>query len=85
MDDWAHKGGVAFSAEKISIPKSAVIVKFEEIPRDEMKRDLKSLGLKWNALRQEWEGYVVFEALQVLLVDQNTEIRELGEMGESGD
>lgn len=77
MDDWSYKGGIAFSAEKSSIPKSPVIVKFEEIPTDEMKRSLKSQGLKWNALRQEWEGYVVLEDLRTLLIDQNAEIREL--------
>lgn len=77
MDDWSYKGGVAFSAEKSSISKSPVIVKFEETPVDKMKRALKSLGLKWNALRQEWEGYVVLEELRNLLVNQNAEIREL--------
>lgn len=77
MNEWTHKGGIAFSAEKVSISKSAVTVKFEEIPSDELKLTLKSLGLKWNALRQEWEGYVVLEELRALLVGQNAEIREL--------
>lgn len=77
MDDWTHKGGVAFSSEKASIPKSPVIVKFEEIPSDEVKRTLKSQGLKWNALRQEWEGYVIVEELQALLATCKVQIRDL--------
>lgn len=77
MDDWSYKGGIAFSAEKVTLPKSPVIVKFEEIPMDEMKRSLKSLGLKWNTLRQEWEGHVVLEELRSLCSSQKVVIQEL--------
>lgn len=80
MDDWTYKGGAAFSDEKVSIPKSAVIVKFEEIPADELKLSLKSLGLKWNALRQEWEGYVVLIDLRSLLAPHKASIQELEEV-----
>lgn len=77
MNDWSYRGGVAFSATKPEVPKSPVIVKFEEPPSDTTKRSLKSLGLKWNGLRQEWEGRVILEELRTLLADQNAEIREL--------
>lgn len=77
MDDWDYKGGVAFSVEKSSIPKSSVIVTFEEVPSDNIKRSLKSLGLKWNGLRQEWEGHVVVEEVKSLLKNQKAEIQEL--------
>lgn len=77
MDEWSHKGGTAFSAEKVSLSKSPVVVKFEEITTDKTKLALKSLGLKWNSLRQEWEGHVVLDQLRSLLVGCNAEIQEL--------
>lgn len=77
MKTWTHKGGVAFSIEKPSIPKTPVIVKFSEIPSDGTKRAIKSQGLKWNALRQEWEGHVVLEELQSLLSSQKAAIQKL--------
>jgi len=75
MEAWAHKGGVAFSSEKtIKLP---VIVKFETKPTDEIRASLKSLGLKWNALRQEWEGYTHITKLKELLEPHNVSIQEL--------
>lgn len=77
MDDWSYKGGITFSAEKTTLPKSPIIVKFEEMPSDETKKILKSQGLKWNDLRQEWEGQGPLEELRTLLAGYNAEIREL--------
>jgi hypothetical protein len=77
MNDWSYKGGIAFSAEKSVTQKFPVIVRFEEVPADEIKQTLKSHGLKWNSLRQEWEGSAVLEELRSLLVNHNAEIREL--------
>jgi len=75
MEAWAHKGGVAFSSEKVA--KSPVIVKFETIPSDEIRASLKSLGLKWNALRQEWEGYAQIINLKEFLGPYQATIQEL--------
>ena len=77
MLTWTQNGGIAFSADKSSAPKTPVIVKFAEIPPDEIKHALKSSGLKWNALRQEWEGHVVLEELQYLISSQKAVIQEL--------
>lgn len=77
MQTWTHKGGVAFSADKPSVSKTPVIVKFADIPSDETKRAIKSQGLKWNALRQEWEGHVVLEELQSLLSSQKAAIQKM--------
>jgi hypothetical protein len=62
IDAWTHKGGAAFAKEKIQ--KTPVIVKFETQPPEEIRVSLKTLGLKWNTLRKEWEGYAQIEKLK---------------------
>ncbi len=78
MDAWAHKGGSAFASEKsLSSRKrgSPVIVKFETQPSEEIRASLKSLGLKWNALRKEWEGYTQVEKLKEVLEPHRASIQ----------
>lgn len=75
MDVWTHKGGVAFSVKKSS--KSPVVVKFKDKPSSDIRSSLRSLGLKWNALRQEWEGYTKPQELKTLLENQPANIQEL--------
>lgn len=55
-EEFAHKGGVAFARENQN--KSPVIVKFDEKPDEETRAKMRELGLKWNAIRGEWQGYV---------------------------
>ena len=38
--------------------KSAVILKFESKPEETIRTHIRQHGLKWNALRQEWYGYI---------------------------
>ena len=38
--------------------KSAVILKFEAKPEEAVRTHIRQHGLKWNALRQEWYGYI---------------------------
>ena len=75
MEAWAHKGGVAFASEKVQ--KSPVIVKFETQPSEEVRSNLKSLGLKWNALRKEWEGYAQIDELKKFVEPHKAFIQEV--------
>ena len=83
MDAWTHIGGVAFAAEKTTGAQkrptkgTPVTVKFSSFPEDDVRTSLKSLGLKWNALRKEWEGYAAVEELRNLLKEQEVEITEI--------
>ena len=84
IKEWTRKGGAAFAADKEkSVSSSArkkgepVIVKFETQPPAEIKTSLKTLGLKWNALRQEWEGYAKIEELKELIEPHKASILEL--------
>lgn len=77
LEHWAHKGGAAFSSEKVK--KSPVIVKFDSMPPDEVRSSLKGFGLKWNALRKEWEGYAQVEQLTDYLSPHKAQIQQLEE------
>ena len=83
MDAWTHTGGAAFAAEKtLAVQKrltkgTPVTVKFSSFPDEDIRASLKSLGLKWNSLRQEWEGYAVVNELHSLLIDQEAEITDV--------
>jgi len=72
IDAWTHKGGAAFAKEKVQ--KVPVIVKFETQPPEEIRASLKSLGLKWNALRKEWEGYAQVEKLKEVVEKNGGEV-----------
>jgi len=84
MDAWTHKGGAIFASEKtLSLHNrksqgAAVIVKFSSPPDEAIRTSLKSLGLKWNALRQEWEGYAVVKEVRQLLSEHEADIIEMG-------
>ena|SRR3990167_9895960 len=75
MDAWAQKGGTVFASEKVQ--KTPVVVKFESHPSEDIRASLKSLGLKWNALRKEWEGYTKISNLKELLTPHKASITEL--------
>jgi hypothetical protein len=74
---WAKKGGVAFNKEQST--KVPVIISFTDKPTSEMRDTLKDLGLKWNPIRKEWEGYVQQQKLQTQSFknDKNMQIRIL--------
>jgi hypothetical protein len=76
MDAWTHTGGALFASEKNH--KTAVIVKFTSHPEDDIRASLKSLGLKWNSLRKEWEGYALLPQLKEMLGDSEVEVRKIG-------
>lgn len=75
INAWTHKGGSTFASEKVQ--KTPVIVKFKAQPGAEVRTTLKSLGLKWNALRKEWEGYAHILKLKAFLEPHKASIQEL--------
>lgn len=71
-EKFAHHGGKAFASENSG--KSPVIVKFDEKPDEDTRAKIRELGLKWNAIRQEWQGYVDVEELECSLESHNASI-----------
>ena len=53
---WQSIGSDAF--EKEAKDKVGVILKFEAKPTVTLRQKIRSHGLKWNNLREEWYGYL---------------------------
>lgn len=52
---WTESGKALLDFEAKS--KTAIILKFPEMPTAETRTHIRDHGLKWNALRGEWYGY----------------------------
>ncbi len=75
---WEKQGGQEFSStQKKSESKTGVILKFEKEPQREIRQKLRSLGLRWNTLRQEWEGIVDFDRAQKIAESNGGKIQHL--------
>lgn len=76
-EEFAHQGGQAFAKENQN--KSPVIVKFDEKPDEETRSKMRELGLKWNAIRGEWQGYAEWQKLDEFLAGYSAEITHVKE------
>lgn len=56
QEQWTTVGRDLLNHEEES--RSAVILKFETKPIESIRTHVRQHGLKWNALRSEWYGYV---------------------------
>ena len=55
QEEWTNSGKAAFDKEEKN--KTAVILKLPQKPSLEIRNHIRSHGLKWNHLREEWYGY----------------------------
>lgn len=76
-EKFAHHGGKVFA--KKNSGKSPVIVKFDEKPNEETRVKMRELGLKWNAIRGEWQGYADGQKLDEFLAGYSAEITHVKE------
>lgn len=76
-EEFSHQGGKSFAKENSG--KSPVIVKFDEKPNEETRVKIRELGLKWNALRGEWQGYAEWQKLDEFLAGYSAEITHVKE------
>lgn len=75
LEQWAYQGGAAFAQKESQ--KSTVIVSFAEKPSADTCLQMQALGLKWNAIRQEWQGHVVLQEVTDLLQDRNAVVQKV--------
>ena len=54
-DQWTKAGQNKLDEEQTN--KHAIILKFEEEPNIEIRKNIREHGLRWNKLRKEWYGY----------------------------
>jgi hypothetical protein len=62
---WLKQGQAAFTTQNIVDNAVPIIVQFPEKPSDEARAALRALGLRWNSIRQEWQGITQAEPVQI--------------------
>jgi hypothetical protein len=53
-DEWTKIGKTKLNQEQQN--KTAIILKFEQEPTNEIRKIIRKHGLKWNKFRMEWYG-----------------------------
>lgn len=76
IHEWDQKGRIALNKDDQS-EKIAISVKFPDNQKSEIKQKLKTLGLKWNEYRQEWEGLAHKEIIENLVLPHQGTVQEL--------
>jgi hypothetical protein len=72
---WEEAGGQEFHREQVT--RVVAVAKFpREIPR-ELSAQIRGLGLRWNALREEWEGRVEWETAKALVEGKGGKITKV--------
>jgi hypothetical protein len=71
LQSWTQKGGAAFSQEAKALNRSPILLQFPKQPPEEIRKTLRALGLRWNSLRQEWNGFAPLEPLQLIAQEHN--------------
>ena len=66
LKQWEHAGGKAFNNDKQPKSITAVVIKFNIPPLEEIKALLKASSCKWNKIRKEWEGLLSQDQLKTL-------------------
>ena len=56
LKQWSSLGKTVLDKDEKS--KTAIILKLAERPSSEIRTHLRTHGLRWNRLREEWYGYV---------------------------
>lgn len=71
LGQWSQKGASAFAKggnEGEGIP---LVVQFKEKPSEEARSAIRALGLKWNVIRQEWQGIANLEDVESVAKQHN--------------
>lgn len=64
LSQWSKQGQKAFTEKNRADNVVPVIVQFEDKPSPEARTALRALGLRWNSIRQEWQGITQLEPVQ---------------------
>ena len=53
---WENSGAQNFNTAKNEDHRQPCLVTFDTPPSSDVTKNLRTLGLRWNKFRQEWEG-----------------------------
>lgn len=76
VNSWTYEGRLRFAAD--TRKNTRVHVTFPSFPEGELLKDLKLLGLTWNAMEHIWVGRGDVQELKALLEPQGGLVREAG-------
>jgi len=71
LQQWSQKGASAFNRGGNAGVGVPLVVQFKEKPSEEARSAIRSLGLKWNVIRQEWQGIANLEDVKSVAVQYN--------------
>ena len=71
LQHWSQKGASAFNRGGNSGEGVPLVVQFTQKPSEEARSAIRALGLKWNAIRQEWHGIANLEDVRLVAVQYN--------------
>lgn len=77
INTWSKRGGDMFFKENKEKNLSAIILQFKEQPKEEIRKSIRSLGLRWNAIRKEWHGFAPLNDIQQIASEHNATIIQL--------
>ncbi|MBY0282225.1 MAG: conjugal transfer protein TraD [Alphaproteobacteria bacterium] len=66
LQHWNQQGSRAFIKNQSTGEGIPLVVQFTEKPSHEARLAIRSLGLKWNAIRQEWQGIANLEDVEAV-------------------
>ena len=64
LTQWSKQGQTAFADKNKADNTVPLVVQFQEKPSPEARTALRALGLRWNSIRQEWQGVTKPEPVQ---------------------
>jgi len=64
LTQWSKQGQIAFAEKNKADNTIPLVVQFQNKPSPEARTALRALGLRWNSIRQEWQGITQPEPVQ---------------------
>ncbi len=64
LTQWSKQGQTAFADKNKGDNTMPLVVQFPDKPSPEARTALRALGLRWNSIRQEWQGITQPEPVQ---------------------
>jgi hypothetical protein len=76
--EWENAGINEFEKNKGSMKnEKPIVIQFSSEPDPSIRKKIRSLGMRWNSVRKEWEGIADPEALTLALQGIDMNLKEL--------
>lgn len=75
---WNQLGDAEFNKNKSNPDKEKpIVIKFQSEPNQEIRKKLRSFGMRWNSVRKEWEGITDPDLINKELQSTEMTIKEI--------